>query len=418
MPPHQSLLLRNGNGNGVPEEGEINVKIIQMDLVSVPPIEIKHELGDDPLSQLRLGGMQESLPWVPVWLNNDPISPGNPLDFPAESFFDITFEVEIPPPTDHPYLEHSIVVESGGLLIARELLAFVGNDGITQEERWVWELHEAHWFDSDLGDAPDSTNSWFAPMTAYPWGTPASFPTVYGMGSPPHGPIHWFPFQMAYLGNNVTMEVEADLPPDMDPTTNIIPPPNQSDLDVADDGVLNIPLNLPRCIPVSFRYNVNIVNVPAGATLYANVWFDWDRSGDWNQKHTCINPGDAPEWAVQNQDVLAAIGMAAPAAGIYTITTPKFLPWHPPGADRRLPIWMRITLSETPWVGSAPPTGGLPDAGSGPPGGYLYGETEDYFFIPKKICCIDCPDFNGDGIVNMIDFAYFAAAWLKTCVIN
>jgi len=51
---------------------------------------------------------------------------------------------------------------------------------------------------SDLGDAPDSSNSFpGTAMTAYPKGGPpdvrANYPSVYEAGSPPYGPIHWNP---------------------------------------------------------------------------------------------------------------------------------------------------------------------------------------------------------------------------------
>ncbi len=47
---------------------------------------------------------------------------------------------------------------------------------------------------ADLGDAPDSSNTSGALMTAYPKNGPpgilARFPTVFGTGSPPDGPLH------------------------------------------------------------------------------------------------------------------------------------------------------------------------------------------------------------------------------------
>ena len=102
---------------------------------------------------------------------------------------------------------------------------------------------------ADLGDAPDSTNSWdVPPMTAYPPGGPpgveANFPTVYRAGSPPYGPIHWEPLS-AYLGGGVTREGEADIGDDDDVINNIIPPTDLPDLDEFDDGVI-FPLFLPN----------------------------------------------------------------------------------------------------------------------------------------------------------------------------
>ncbi|NLX13916.1 MAG: hypothetical protein GXY44_09735 [Phycisphaerales bacterium] len=228
----------------------------------------------------------------------------------------------------------------------------------------------------ELGDAPDSSNSWGPLMTAYPAGGPpgviANFPTVYQAGSPPYGPIHWQPQAVAWLGQAVTLENEADIGPDQDPTNNIIPPQDTPDLDGADDGV-QMPLCLPHCRPTTFNYTVTIVSPPPGQGLFVNVWFDWNRDGDWDDTMQCPDGIATPEWAVQNQ-LLPALPL-----GLNILTTPQFVPWHPGGMGEELPIWMRITLSEQPWQpgGTVPGTGG-----SGPAGGYEYGETEDYYFVP------------------------------------
>jgi len=110
-------------------------------------------------------------------------------------------------------------------------------------------------------------------------------------------------------------------------------------------------------------------------TLYVNVWFDWNRDADWDDVLGCVVFNDAPEWAVQNQQL---VGLAA---GLHTITPPQFLPWHPVGATERMPIWMRIYA-----VGaSSGPTSehcGLRRVR--PLGGYEIGETEDYYFIRPR----------------------------------
>lgn len=229
----------------------------------------------------------------------------------------------------------------------------------------------------DLGDAPDSSNSFPpTPMTAYPpgepAGVPANFPTVYRIGSPPWGPLHRQPLTVAHLGQRVSLENEADTGPDQDPANNIIPLADSPDRDVADDGVI-FPLKLPRCCWSRFNYQVKFI-VPSQA-LYVNAWFDWNRDGDWDDILDCQQQGPAPEWAVQNQ----LIGSVIP--GLVTFATPQFLPWHPVTgvAPEAPPIWMRITLSERPWQPTGVPGGG----GSGPQGGYEIGETEDYYFVPE-----------------------------------
>ncbi|MBN2563811.1 MAG: hypothetical protein JXQ75_23090 [Phycisphaerae bacterium] len=223
---------------------------------------------------------------------------------------------------------------------------------------------------SDLGDAPDSSNNFAAVMTAYPpTGVMAGYPTVFGAGSPPYGPIHWQPLAVAYLGDAVTLEQEADIGLDQDPTNNIDPQNDTPDLDLADDGV-TVPLTLPHCDPqTTFDYTVTIVDNTKD--LYVNVWFDWLRDGDWDDTPECPDATLAPEWAVQNQ-LLSGF----PAPGQYTITTPPFVPWHP--TDPPEEIWMRITISEQRWQSAA----GQGYGGSGPSGGYTYGETEDYYFLP------------------------------------
>ncbi|MCL5105685.1 MAG: GEVED domain-containing protein [Armatimonadetes bacterium] len=226
----------------------------------------------------------------------------------------------------------------------------------------------------DLGDAPDSTNSTGAIMSAYPPGGPmvvqANYPTEYQAGSPPNGPLHWKPLAVAYLGPAVTLENEADSGPDQDPTNNILPMVDQPDKDLADDGVI-FPLVLPNCQSTTFQYTVTAV-MP-NQQLYVNVWFDWNRDGDWDDTMMCPLNNPAPEWAVQNQPLMFA------APGLYTVTSLPFLPWNPIATDPT-PIWMRITLSEQRW---SPPSTMLGYGGSGPAAGYQFGETEDYYFKPE-----------------------------------
>jgi hypothetical protein len=251
-------------------------------------------------------------------------------------------------------------------------LAFVITGGV--------EVRPEH----ELGDAPDSSNSWPIGMTAYPKGgppgVPAQYPTVYGAGSPPYGPIHQQPNAVAYLGNAVSLENEADIGPDEDGINNLVPPNDRPDLDAADDGV-QVPLLLPHCQQATFDYVVTVAPLPIEPPpLYVNVWLDWNRDGDWNDVSECPDGTVVPEWAVQNQ-VLNLV-----TSGPHNITTPKFMCWHPAVAAAERPIWMRITLSERQWgmVLSAARAGG-----DGPPDGYQYGETEDYYFVPKQVVPVE-----------------------------
>jgi hypothetical protein len=256
----------------------------------------------------------------------------------------------------------------------------------------------------DLGDAPDSTNNYNRNMTAYPSAsTKANYPTVYNDGSAtgPYGPAHLNDQLVAYLGKSITRETEADTGADEDGVNNIRPSTGSSNNDGADDGVL-FPLNLPACRWTTFDYIVNVID--PDVDLWVNVWLDWNRDGDWDDTLECAQ-GPAPEWAVQNQLLFDL------AIGSNQITAPAVLSWHPASGPKE--IWMRITLSEQPWKGGSNPAA-KGNAGSGPQGKYLYGETEDYYFTPDVSYTI-CQDFNGDGVVNTDDLVDFTAEWLENC---
>ncbi len=267
--------------------------------------------------------------------------------------------------------------------------------------------------ESDLGDAPDSTNNFGRNMTAYPKGGPsgvkAHYPTVYNDGSTtgPVGPIHLNPLTVAHLGQKITSENEADIGLDQDVTNNIKPTTNTSDNDKGDDGVI-FPLNMPQCRWTTIDYIVNVIN--PGTNFWVNVWCDWNRDGDWDD-NSSTNPalacsgGIVSEWAVQNQYLINL------PAGLNQVTTPAFLSCQPFISPKE--IWMRITLSEKPWTGGSAP-GSRGNGGSGPRNGYEIGETEDYYFMPDTSKTI-CEDYNGDGTINLQDLAAFTTDWLENC---
>jgi uncharacterized repeat protein (TIGR01451 family) len=217
----------------------------------------------------------------------------------------------------------------------------------------------------DFGDAPDSTNHAGAAMTAYPL-VPARYPTVF-RDPPPgttRGPAHAQPRAQAWLGRGVSLEWDADVPPDEDIITNLVPPADRADRDRYDDGIQPAELKLPNCAPASLKYDVH-ATLGGIRQWYANIWMDFNRDGDWEDKFECRTPTGqslvVAEWAVQNQ----AVNLGA---GDHTLSTPNFVAVRPP--DEQDPMWMRITLAEQP----AP----SPFDGSGPERGYAYGETEDY----------------------------------------
>ncbi|HON90970.1 MAG TPA: GEVED domain-containing protein [Sedimentisphaerales bacterium] len=229
--------------------------------------------------------------------------------------------------------------------------------------------------EKDLGDAPDSSNSVAgATMLAYPPDVIAHYPTVYQAGSPPYGPIHLNPRRMVYLGQAVSLEAEADIGEDEDTVNNLDPLKGASNRDGADDGLF-LPLVLPSCQTTTVKYEVTVKNALA-QPIYVNMWFDWNRDGDWDDVHSCADGTAVPEWAVQNQVPLL------PGPGIYTVESPKFRCWHPAGQELD-PLWVRITISEQeqlPSIILVKAAAGF--GGAGPAGGYLYGETEDYLVQP------------------------------------
>jgi hypothetical protein len=235
---------------------------------------------------------------------------------------------------------------------------------------------------SDLGDAPDRTNHFGAGMTAFP-GVPALYPVVYdGALGVPQGPLHTNPVPNGWLGQGISGEKDADLLPDADGITNIDPPTNTPNRDKFDDGV-NPPnggiLKLPHCAQTKFAY---IVTGAAGGVAvpnaYVNVWFDWNRDGDWADRIVCTNAAGAtvvvPEWAVQNQPVTIV-----PGSTVWG--TPAF---YSAFSGNYKDTWMRISIAEI--KAPANPITALVD-GSGPAPGYKYGETEDYFLL-----------YTGDGV--------------------
>ncbi len=241
---------------------------------------------------------------------------------------------------------------------------------------------------ADLGDAPDSTNHAGVKMTTYASPVTAQFPTVFN--SSPPGPKHLNPKGLALLGPSVTsvsFENEADLLPDADGVTNIDPTTNAADRDGKDDGVA-LPIVIPLvCGQTQFKYTVTST---AAAKLYVNVWFDFNRDGDWNDPiQKCpLGPaitGSFTEWAVQNEQITVG-----PGPGTFPFTTPVFGAANPTGGSD---MWMRITLTDQPIA----PTNGAD--GSGPAGGYKYGETEDYRLRLSytELCGIKWNDLDGNG---------------------
>jgi len=230
----------------------------------------------------------------------------------------------------------------------------------------------------DFGDAPDSTNH-IGPnvgpfgqynMTAYPKGGPlgtkARYPTVFDpLTGTPQGPCHAKEYLWVFLGENVSVEADADLLPDNDTIPNINVTLDSPDQDLYDDGLNNNSLNMTNCTLTNFTFNVTIThNIPSIWGNYSfDAWFDWNRDGDWEDNLTCFAPDDTPEHAVQNQTVFVG---GQPSKITLTFTSQNFLPYNP----KQGPMWIRMTLA---------PNESMKYDGSGPNSCFEDGETEDYY---------------------------------------
>lgn len=200
-------------------------------------------------------------------------------------------------------------------------------------------------------------------MFAYGMNIIGRFPTVFDpeVGAA-QGPIHWQPSASFWLGREVSGEHDADTDPDEDGRTNIEPISSSSNRDAKDDGVVASTVRFPRCSTTTFDVTVTLKDGSARPLL--NAWIDFNRDGDWEDTFQCQSGNNVltvREWAVQNQSI-------AIRPGFSTVRTATFTTGEIPTPQS--PMWMRVTLSETP----AP----APGDGRGPFAGYRFGETEDY----------------------------------------
>ena len=139
--------------NDSQELAPIKARVVKMDLVKLKPEEIMERFNseDEFLKTLRRDGRQEELKWVPVLQNRQLISPNTPVDFRADSFFDVFFNIEIPAGNNQFTLAEPLVMEPGDFLVSRVTLEFQNNAGEI-EQLTTWHAHEAHRI--DYGDAP------------------------------------------------------------------------------------------------------------------------------------------------------------------------------------------------------------------------------------------------------------------------
>jgi hypothetical protein len=193
---------------------------------------------------------------------------------------------------------------------------------------------------ADFGDAPDGARAGYSSAP----GVVGHFPSKAATPGPRHSPLGSF-----FLGAKVSGEANS----------------RQVNKDSFDDGAS---VSLAKCGSSTLKVMLNGARLPAatrsaGHTAYVNVWFDWNRDGDWADG----SDGCSPEWAIQNlavsMDTLGPDGLAA-------------LPIKFKAGKKVRDIWERVTLTLDQPVSD--PSGG----GSASP--YNQGETEDYLIPAGK----------------------------------
>lgn len=233
----------------------------------------------------------------------------------------------------------------------------------------------------DLGDAPDSTNHYTPTrMTAYP-GVQANYPTVFNVSAPQRGPKHLLP-QPFHLGPRVSVEVEADIGPDIDGVNNIVPPKNAADLDKADDGLNLLKLSFTDCQPTRFPVTISIDPYIAHALTETdgiarlNVWLDSNRDGDWADFVQC-----GQQEALEHIVIDYPVDVGKLGVGLHTIMVSTSGPVSWPDDMIDDPSWLRLTLSVRLSNKTLTSSGGIQYGdGRGHQMAFWVGETEDYIY--------------------------------------
>jgi len=251
--------------------------------------------------------------------------------------------------------------------------------------------------DIETGDAPDSTNHFGTQMTYN--GDPTNpvlgnFPTVsdpkYAGSAAPYGMCHIVCPTCSYLGAGVSAERDADLLPDED-VPAISPLPNLSPLldipDADSDDGLRIPSRWQDGVQDTIRYTVTVPTGAAPGTRYVNIWFDWNRDGDWADSNVaCATAHTENERVLANQPVNVTPGSTA---GFDVALNPCN-----PNGDLEI-LWVRITVSNEA-------VSDVDADGRGP--GYCFreGETEDWLHRPLPPTAVELLSFTAKSRLQAI----------------
>lgn len=249
--------------------------------------------------------------------------------------------------------------------------------------------------DIDTGDAPDSSNHPAVGMTydGLSGSVGGFFPTVADplvAGAGKTGMCHYIKPEGAFLGASVSEEADADLQPDPDTNPapfNLLPVANINDGD-SDNGLV-LPDWWFNQVQTIFTYTVTL---PAGATAedrYVNVWFDWNRDGDWADAAVVCNTAGATaaEHVLPNQVVNVAPGSSQTfVSNVIPCNNPDFF-------NDKTAVWVRITLSDEAIVLGTQFDGSGRAAGTTYEYCYAEGETEDWYFSPKDPSAVELARF-------------------------
>ncbi|MFN8468604.1 MAG: DNRLRE domain-containing protein [Caldilineaceae bacterium] len=300
-----------------------------------------------------------------------------------------------------------------------------GMDGCPDQEQYP-NLHGSIPFTltlrpNDLGDAPDSSNHTLGAagdMPAYPTGVLGNFPTVFDPATgQPQGPRHSLPGPL-HLGQFVSREAEADVAPDQDPLTNIIPPADDPDNDGGDDGPIFPTWTFANCQQTVLQTRVAVTQGAVnyfqnlGTQAYLNVWIDANRDGDWADAFMCGQQA-APEHIL----IDSPVNVVAMGPGLHVIGSQTGLvPW----SITDQPAWVRVTLSDRPSNKTLQAGNVSYGDGRGYAQPFRTGETEDFYFRPLgggggpdvevQMAASSRDESGGDLQVFKIDYANIGAA--------
>lgn len=203
--------------------------------------------------------------------------------------------------------------------------------------------------EADYGDAPESGPAGYAGSYS---SVQAAFPTLYDTANSSHPGAHALDSSMEWLGDDVSMEMDANDPNDPDGMENL------DNNDAHDEGVtgLNIVLiSIPP--PATLTLNVTTTDDAPSTKRYINAIADLNMDGEWGG----FAAGGEPEWIVKNQEVDVTAGETK------AWTSDPFA--YSNGWILTPTSWVRVVLSREPinasdWDGS---------------GEFKYGEVEDYY---------------------------------------